>query len=843
MSARAFVPSHLRGWLQVCALIVVIAGLALAVADVPFHLPYSTLRVEPGGVTGISGVVASDLYVAPANTSFKPPSERVLSGAIGAVQGMPASRFFAVLGVLAAFAVIGAGVALATRVRRAGVVMTLVALMAISGVGALRLSDGWDEFYINLKHAQNIVAHGTYSMNAAERVEATVDLVPFATAGLVSRATGVLPDNIAMAFGFTGNVLLIAGAFLFVAALTASTGLALGVAAFVAVFPPLLFVGFSGFMATFFAGLILVALYWLLVRRGRWAFRAYLLLGALTLVRVEAVALGLLLWGLTLVGSLWRHRRSVAAMQHGIARTWRVHSARLLAAFLPFVLLSLARLAFFGHAMPVPVVFKNTGGDPGYLFSGALQIRKFYYAFHLAPALLVCAVPVAVLLVRRGWRWVSAALAVLLFSLTYLTGGGDWFPENWARYWLPLFSVLIVLSASALFETLRGWRVRFASGAVVMLFALFAGQAALTPGNAFFDAKHALEKHPAGWKRVDDLARLGSFFNRMSEPSWRVGTPEVATINFFAERDLVGLIGIDNWDIARAPLMPLHPGDRLHRRREPATLERRRPELLALYEPAASVKPYASALGAQREVQHLLMPDYAQEIGYYRAGSYDFLQALGYRSLTAQEGTHIFTYWVHESVLAAHVARLTAAGFTPQGVVHIPYAPPDSTTRRFRPATGAFAALHALRADAAASIRVTGAMSEHAVLPTLRGAPPPGVVYSSLAAGRTRGALRIALTPTSFGELRIPIALGPTDGNVTMALVRAADHAVIQDVPVPQGVPKRWLLLRVKVPGGREPLELVIEDHGAVGGWFAAGRPWWMGEGSPFPPAIASRAK
>jgi hypothetical protein len=280
----------------------------------------------------------------------------------------------------------------------------------------------------------------------------------------------------------------------------------------------------------------------------------------------------------------------------------------------------------------------------------------------------------------------------------------------------------------------------------------------------------------------------------------------------------------------------------LHRRRNPATLERRRPELLALYEPAASVKPYESRLGAQREVQNLLMPDYAQEIGYYRAGSYDFLQALGYHSLTAQEGTHIFTYWVLESALAAHLARLAAAGFTHQGVIHIPYAPPDSTTRRFQPATGAFASLHALRADAAAMIRATGAVSDHAALPKLRGPMPPGAIYSSLAAEPSRGALRIALTPTSLGELRIPIALGPTDGNVTMTLAHAADHAVVQAIPVPQGVPKRWLLLRVKVPAGREPLELVIEDHGAAGGWFAVGRPWWMGEGSPFPSIVTSHA-
>jgi len=780
-------------------------------------------------------VVTSALFVSSgSDAAFRPPSQRILGGAISAVQRIPSGRLVRLLGVLAALAAVGGAGAIGRRLRRPGIALSLASLVAISAIGSLRASDGWDEFYINLRHAQNIIAHGAYSANAGERIEATVDLVPFAAAGLVSKYTGVLPDDVAMIVGFAGNAILIVGAFAFVSGMTASTGLALAIAAFVAVFPPLLFVGFSGFMATLFAGLILIALHWLLVRRGRWAFRAYVLLGVLPLVRVEAVALGLLLWGLVVCGSAWRRRQSVRVLWRWMRHTWRMHGARLLAVFTPFVLLTLARLLYFGHAFPVPVVFKNTGGDAGYLFSGALQLRKFYHQFGLAPALLVVAMPLAMFLVARGWRWLSAALAVFLFSLTYLTGGGDWFPESWARYWLPLFAFLIVLSATALHRTLHSWRVPLASLIVAAAFAMFELRETLTLKTAYSDAaRFLLVSNPKAWQRVDNLSRLGDHLRRTTDPRWRIATPEVATMIFFAERDLVGLLGIDSWDIARAPLMPMLRGDRLHRRRNPETLLRHRPEVIALYEPAATVPHFKSNVATQRDVQRLLMWDWLWDVAYFRVGSYDFLQALGYHSLTVQEGVHLFTYWVHESVLSSHLTRLAAAGFVPQGSIHMPYTVTDGLTRRYRPAFGPFASLHALRATAVASVASTGAVRANVALPAMAGAPP-GTVYATYGVHRsTRGALRLTLTPTTLGELRVPIALGPTEGNVTISVVRSVDASVIQRVPVPQGLSGKWLRLRVRVSADSTPLALVIEDHGRVGGWFAAGAPWWMGEGSP----------
>jgi len=820
----------------VAGVIVLFAGLALAMANGPFHLPYQRLRADAGGATDVTGVVASELYAARSITdsTFAPPSRRILGGAITVVMEWSKKSFLLLFGGLAALSALGAALAMRPRTRRVGVAISLAGLVALSAVGSLRLSDGWDEFYINLRHSQNIITHGTYSMNASERVEATVDLVPFAAAGLVSRWTGVLPDDVAMAFGLSGNALLIIGVFAFVLATTTSVGLALVMAAFTAVFPPLLFVGFSGFMATFFGGLILAALYLFLIRRGRWSFRAHILLGLLTFVRVEAVALGLLLWGLTLCGGAWRNLSPAKRRAAWIRRAWRPLGARLLAIALPFVLLSLGRYAFFGHALPVPVVFKNTNGNFGYLFTGALQIREFYHAFSLGPALLVCAVPVALLLVARGWRWFAAALALLLFSLTYLTGGGDWFPIGWARYWIALFALLIVLSASALHNVLRALRVPLASTIVTGAFAAYALHAALTPKTAFSEAgSHLVLSHKVRWNRVDDLARLGSLLRRTSDSTWRIGSPEVATIMFFAQRDIVGLMGIDNWEVAQAPLMPTGPGDRLHRRRNPQTLERHRPEIIALYEPAVTVRPYQSRLIAQRDVQRQLMPNFAEEIGYFRAGSYDFLQALGYHSLTVQDGTHLFTYWIHASVLPAHLAKLKAAGFAPQGIIHIPYNLPDSLTHRYRASTGAFADLHARRADAVAQVALAGAAAERALLPTIKGTAPFGALFTTADDTPPRGGtVRFALTPSRLGELRVPIALGPTDGNVTLTLRRVAHHTVVEEVPVPEGIGNRWLVLRAKMPVDQGALELVGEDHGASRGWFAIGRPWWMGEGA-----------
>lgn len=808
------------------------AALYLVAAMGPFHLPQPPAYSESGGAAHVEGLIASEVYTSADALPFSPPSQRVLWGYLGRVQSLSARTFLAGSGMLLALFAAGAVIGLRPRTRQAGIVVALSALMLLSGLSSLRVSAGWDEFYINLRHSQNVIDHGVYSVNAGERIESTVDLVPFLAAGEVSKLTGVLPDNVAFAFGFLGNILIVAAVFAFARKLTQSDAGSLVMAAFASVFPPVIFVGASGFMATLFAGCILWTYFLLLERRGRWSFRAYVLLGLLPLVRLEAIELGLLVWGLGAGASAWTQRAAGRRLDSWLHRSWRILAWRFLAVLLPFVLLSVARRAFFGYAIPIPVALKNTQGEVDYLIAGSVQLREFYAIFGLGPMLLVAAVPTTLLLARKGRRYWAPYAALSLFSLTYLVGGGDWFPGNWARYWIPLLSFSFLLASAAVYLAVATWSRRIALWTMAALLMLFAAVYVRRPGSAYFEALTRLRTGGNGWERVDQLARLGNLLGRTTATSWRIGSPEVATIMFFAHRDLVDLLGIGNPDVAFAPLAPMIPGDRLHRRRLPATLEERKPEVLALYEAAVRNRAYTDLERLQGDVRELMFTQRMQDIAYYRVGSYDYIQALGYRALTVQAGSDLFTYWVHESVLPAHRDKLKAAGFSPRGMIHVPYDIDSTLSWRFRPTSAQFAGLHQRRRDASVAVTWVDSPQGPGELP-IAGPPQRGATFSSWSAtaGR-RGTLRMVLrTSEGMGELRLPLALGPDASKITMHLAYAESHEVVRDIPIPQGLSNRWLTLRIKVPVTRTPLELVVTDDGtAVGQWFAVAAPWWMGE-------------
>ena len=808
------------------------AALYLAVAMGPFHLPHPPAYSESGGAARVVGLITSEVFTAPAAFPFLPPSQRLLWGSLHWVQSLFVQQFLACGGFLLTVFAAGAALSMQSRMRRAGISVALTALMLLSGLASMRLSEGWDEFYINLRHSQNIIDHGKYSVNVGERIESTVDLVPFLAAGIVSKQTGVLPDNVAVAIGLIGNILIVTAVFAFARRLTRSDAGSLVIAAFASVFPPVISVGASGFMATLFAGSILWALFLLLEMRGRWSFRAYLLFGLLSLVRMEAIALGLLVWGLGAGAAAWKHRSAGQRLLPWLRRSWRIFAWRLLAVLLPFVLASLVRRAVFGYAIPIPVAFKNTQGDVDYLIAGAVQLREFFAIFGLGPILLVAAVPTSLLLVRKGWRYEVAYTALTLFSLMYLVGGGDWFPGRWARYWIPLLSFTFLLASAAVYRTVAAWRLRLAPWMLTAMLVVFVAVYAQRPGSAYADTVARLRTGGSGWERVDHLARLGNLLGKTSATSWRIGSPEVATIMFFADRDLVGLLGIDNPDVAFAPLAPMVPGDRLHRRRRPETLELRKPEMLALYEPAVRNRAFSDLVHLQGDVQSLMFTQYMKDVAYYRVGSYDYVQALGFHSLTVQAGNDLFTYWVNESVLPVHREKLLAAGFSPRGVIHVPYEIDPQLTWRFRPAGARLATLHKLRRDAAVDIRWVGDIDTARPVP-IADFRPTRMTFSSWSgtAGHRR-TLRIVLGPNEgMGELRLPLALGSETSTVTMFLANAESHEVLQEIPVPRGLPKQWLIVRIKVPVTPVPLELVVTDGGtAAGQWFAVSPPWWMGE-------------
>lgn len=832
-----------RRALQVGVLLAAVLLLAdLRLPSLWKHWPWPASYAESGGVARVEGVIASELFVSRDSLPFASPSSQLLGGHLDQIQRMSAPAFLMLPALASTIGVIGVcGVLLFQgRSRRWSAVIAIAGFATASMMVSLRVSTGWDEFYLNLRHSQNLMLHGSYSLNAFERVEATVDLLPLAAAGMVSRVSGHSPDDLLLLMGLLGTLLLLSAASAFVWRVTRSLTTGILVGAWIATLPPVLHIGATGFTATLFSGLLLWTLYAFLELRGPWSFRAYVNLGLLPLVRIESLAVGAGTWCGVVVRSVWRHRRDRRGFHHWLRRSGRILGWRGIAVFLPFLAMSAIRALVFGFPIPLPVLHKAAEGDLAYLRAGIMQFHDVTEILGLGPVILLAALLLPGFFGSRGWRYTVAFAALGLMSCGYVMGGGDWFPASWARYWLPMLAFTLVCIACALHLVLRvSGRVSrtFAVGGLILVATALGYEAPRSAARAIVTRAAA---GGSGWGRVDSLASLGRLLSLTTDSTWRIASSEVATIMYFARRDVVGLLGVENPDIALAPIAPLEPGNRFHRRRNPATLEHRLPEVIAFGEAAFRSGALQDVDDIQAAVRENLYDNRRQmvDFAYYRAGSYDWLQALGYQSVTVHAGPDLFTYWVRDSVLERHRALLRARGFQAGGVIHIPYHVSSSVSRRFRPTSAAWSAFYARRRPAAETIVTHGAAR-------LAGALPSGVdrvhdAYYSTAdfGGAAIGKVRMRLS-RGFGqhELRLPLLLGEQPGGVSVRLLDSASGSTIAEIPVPRRLGAQWLTFRVRVPTTQSPVDLVVSDTGRTRGqWFSVGAPWWMG-----PPAKRPR--
>lgn len=655
--------------------------------DVPKHLQVESGRFE------------TKIYQMNQAADFEPVSTRIFSGQMVKVQLMTNDQFkslasWVVLLILISF--------LLDRLfpsrRSAIVVLGLISTLSI--LVSIRLAEGWDEFFINLRHAYILLNHGVFSINATNMIEATVDFIPL----LGTTLLGLLGLNLIDAFitmSLLGNIAVVIFSYLIVKQLTHDRTWSLFSALLAGLYPNVVWVGASGFSAVLFTGWILASSYFILFTQKR--LIGLLLLATLTLVRTEGI-----LFAVLLMTYIYIVKPLPNALRTGewkaIIRQGLVDGSIVI---IPFMLSLLTRFLVYGHAIPNPISFKNTHFDSTYFSTGLDRFSQMVSNHDLH--LLIILIGLLLLANVIAWKndttldaWKSNIkkllmlnLIILAFILPYYIGGGDWFSIRWNRYGLP-FNVILVLTFmtllyGAFFLGLNKWLGRF--GLLIFCFSLTIGyqrSAQFRPENFLFSTLPAVMQSNNGrWERVDKLASLGQFLHEFLPADAVVSSPEEATIMYFSKREMMGLLGVSNPEMTDMPFQPISPGDILHRKRGYASVYKNRPDVIALYEPVVTGN-FEDDPALKNKIQHTLHNDIFSNgqvnIAYYRVGSFRALEKMGYRHISIFYSDRLFSLFINDRIYNDVVKNMTAKGFTYFGSDMITYSVDPELSKKYIPA-------------------------------------------------------------------------------------------------------------------------------------------------------------
>lgn len=663
---------------------VLMGSLAQTVFDIPVESASFPNQQDGGSLRAELFVLGEDSANPLPDTV---PSKKLLWGALDSIAHIQSSDIKGLVLIVMVFIFVSALVLNRTKHVLARYVF-LSSVIAVSLVLALRVGEGWDEFFINLKHSYNLAHHFLYSANVDSRIEATVDLIPFAAAGLIALLTPLNAADAALMIGLSGSVIVIIVGYLFVRGVSSGNELpAITTSILLAIFPPIVYVSGTGFMSVLFTGMILLAGYWLIVLKGKWTNRAVILLGLLCLFRIEGVILAIFVWlGMTL--SFIVTSVGVNARRVYIFKGTRILAKRLAIILVPFISISLIRLITFGHAIPLPVTFKNANGDFHYLKAGMLYFHNLVSYFQFDILVALTGILVIMFVLNLGRRALIFTISVVLFSMVYLTGAGDWFPDYWARYLAPMLTLLLILIVASVFWFARKAGPRM-GGIYFIILMIMAGFLIGTHGedeNAYKRLSADAKREYNRWLRIDRLAAFGNYLRKTTPDDAVISSPEMAAIMYFARRDLLDLLGIANEDIATAELDPLYKADRVHRKRNIETLAKHRPEIIALWEMSFYLDSdfdLSDNLLIQERVQSAALDQKKLDVSFYRAGSSLYLQSLGYQPLVVAMKNTLFYYWAHNSIRDHHLEKIEALGFEKRGKIELSYQYSDGVASRF----------------------------------------------------------------------------------------------------------------------------------------------------------------
>ncbi|NBX93633.1 MAG: hypothetical protein EB078_01550 [Proteobacteria bacterium] len=463
------------------------------------------------------------------------------------------------------------------RLASGGAFLTLV-------LSAFLIFQPWDELFIFLRHSKHLAENGIFSFNRFEKSEGIVDFLPFFVLGLLAKlGLPLLETN--FAFGILGSWLCVTAARRLLIELKVK-GAEVWAYPLLVVYPPLLLNMGNGFTVLLFTASLLWSLNFLFFDRKPVA--GWFLLSLVPLIRIE----GLWFTLLVLVFSFKTNRFPPNKSLHVLIS---------IGVFIPAFFLTLWRLRYFGHYLPVPVRYKSAIGNGFYALIGA---RNLF--LDLLASLSVIFI----------WHWFifpkqrvqnneQLRLAfklwglLLIFCMPYYFSGGDWFPPAWGRYLFPFsffgFILFITLFESCSTDVFKRQSYFQLLNAVLLIILTLLPFGSISKSfEVLFTPKKSLsglhqKKTGKSNFRLQQLSQLGTHLKNTTSPTAQIASSELATIMYFAERETLDLLGVTNSDIASSPLRtPPKLFSKATRRNELPYLifKRLKPELIAEKRPS-----------------------------------------------------------------------------------------------------------------------------------------------------------------------------------------------------------------------------------------------------------------
>ena len=403
----------------------------------------------------------------------------------------------------------------------------------------------WDELFISLRHSLHFSENGSFSFNQKERVEGIVDFLPFFFLGVLSKLGLPLLET-HFFIGIIGTWLCVLAGRRTLINLKVPFAESWSYPALL-LYPPLILNTANGFTVPLFTALLIYGWNFLFLESR--TKLGWIILAIIPLLRLEGIWFSILVF----IAFWFSNHKRKNSIHLGLI---------FVSVLLPTLGLTFWRHGYFGHFLPVPVLYKSAFG---YLFYFLLGLRNWLMDFLAGGGLLWCWIvfnsksPTKPLLLK------TLAL-FLLFCIPYYLSGGDWFPPAWQRYLFP-FSFFLYLSALCLFGDFVSSSQIQAVYKLIPILLLSCSLFFFTWGSYnrlsenLFSHKTALsgmrqKRLGKNNYRLNYLSRLGNHLNHTTPPDSIIGSSELATIMFFAKRDALDLLGVTNLEIAKSPIRP-----------------------------------------------------------------------------------------------------------------------------------------------------------------------------------------------------------------------------------------------------------------------------------------------
>ena len=567
-------------------------------------------------------------------------------------------------------------------------VSLLLIIASFSAYLSFRLSQGWDEFFINLRHAYIWSTDGKYSINSKEMTEATVDFLPLALTTGLSFFGFKLIDGFILT-SILGNFVLVFITFAFSKKITDSNPFSIIAAILIGTYPSVIWVGATGFSAVLFSAWIFSSIYFYTFSNNK--ILGIFFLSTLCLVRTEGI----------LFAVMWMFFDFFYNISSNKLKSHQLIAKRSLVPLLAimgiFLLSSTIRKYFFGMWLPNPIIFKNTGLDKFYLWAGIEQFLEISSYFGLGfIALGIFTGYLALSFFKNNSKeenyLLASCLIIFMFVVPYFSGGGDWFPVLWNRYAMPLN--LIMLFTLMIFSYLLVYKILNSTRSFLYLLIPLGLMSILMviDFRVYKDLYVNLQSQGSRWNRIDDLASLGQFLKASTPKESLISSPEEATIMYFSEREMLGLLGVSNKDMLRMPLQPIREGDLLHRRRGIDSIYLREPDVIALWEPIirGTFHKELKLIELREIVQNNFFDQFKVDVAYYRVGSYDFLLSMGYEHYSIFLPDKVFSIFIRAKIKKDFEKYLLSQGFIFNGHMPIKYSVSSSLMKMYSPYPSSF---------------------------------------------------------------------------------------------------------------------------------------------------------